>query len=252
VSVGERHAIVTGGGTGVGAAVARSFAAAGARVTVIGRTEGPLREVVSENAAMAAVTGDVTDRLSLEAAVNEARAGFGPIDIMVANAGVSSSKPFHRLDGADLRHTLDVNVVGTFNAFQLALEDMRERSWGRLVAIASTAGLTGYPYVSHYCASKHAVVGMVRALAHELGAGGTTANAVCPSYVDTPMTDRTIGNIMEQTGRTRDEALAALTSANPQGRLITTDEVAGTVLWLCSDSAAGVNGHAVPLAGGEL
>ncbi len=248
----DRHAVVTGGGSGVGAAVAHVLADSGVRVTVVGRNEAALVGVAGSSGRIGVAVADVTERPSLEAALERARSAFGAIDIMVASAGISSSKPFHRLEESDLREMLDVNLIGTFNAFQLALPDVRSSRWGRLVSIASTAGLVGYPYVSHYCASKHAVVGMVSALAKELGPTGVTVNAVCPSYVDTPMTDRTIDNIVAQTGRSRDDALAALVEANPQGRLVTPEEVAGTVAWLCSDAAAAVNGQAVAVDGGEL
>ena len=248
----SRHAVVTGGGTGVGAATAQALANAGATVTILGRRLDPLRQVADQHAAITAISADVADRASVDAALEQARDNAGPIDIMVASAGVSSSKPFHRLAASDLDDILAINVRGVFNSFQPAYDDMRASGWGRLIAIASTAGLTGYGYVSHYCASKHAVIGMVRALAQETGTRNTTVNAICPSYVDTPMTTRTIDNIVEQTGRSRAEALAALTQANPQGRLITPEEVAGTILWLCSDAAASVNGKAITLDGGEL
>ncbi len=252
MSLDGRHAVVTGGGSGVGAAVAEALADAGAAVTVVGRTATTLDAVAEPHPSIAAAVGDVTDRGSLDVALETARARSGPIDIMVASAGVSSSAPFHRLTPDAFEQTLAVNALGVFNSFQVAHADLRNRTWGRLIAVASTAGLTGYPYVSHYCASKHAVVGLVRSLAHELGASGTTVNAVCPSYVDTPMTDRTVDNIVAETGRTREQAVEALTAANPQRRLITPEEVAGTVLWLCSDAAAGVNGQAIAIDGGEL
>jgi len=251
-STDQHHAVVTGGGSGVGAAIARELAEAGMAVTILGRGIEQLEAVSAGHPSITSHVGDVTDRAALEAAIDDARARSGPVDVMVASAGISGSKPFHRLTGDDLAEMMSVNVTGVFNSFQVALDDMRHRDRGRLIAIASTAGLTGYPYVSHYCASKHAVVGMVRAVAQELGSSGTTVNAVCPSYVETPMTDRTIDNIVAQTGRTREEALAALVAANPQRRLITPSEVAGTVAWLCSDAAAAVNGQAIAIDGGEL
>lgn len=252
MSLTDKHAVVTGGGSGVGAAVAIALADAGARVTIVGRRAKQLDEITQQRSSIVGHTGDVTNRASLEQALGAARHRAGPIDIMVASAGISNSKPFHRLTGGDFDEIMSVNVTGVFNAFQIAQADASETGWGRLIAIASTAGLTGYAYVSHYCASKHAVVGMVRSLAQEVGAGGTTVNAVCPSYVDTPMTRRTIDNIVAQTGRTHEEALDALTAANPQRRLISPEEVAGTVLWLCSDAAASVNGQAIVVDGGEL
>ena len=211
-----------------------------------------LTEIAEQHPAIAGYAADVADRAALTHALDAAREVAGPIDIMVASAGVSTSKPFQRLTSEDVDHLMSVNLMGVFHAFQIAYEDVRKRDWGRLIAVASTAGLTGYPYVSHYCASKHAVVGLVRSLAQEAGRTSTTVNAICPSYVDTPMTDRTVTNIVAQTGMSSGDALAALTSANPQGRLITPDEVAGSIMWLCSDAAASVNGQAIPLDGGEV
>lgn len=252
MNLAGKHAVVTGGGSGAGASVAVALAKAGATVTIVGRRAEQLGQIADRSSQITAQPGDVTDRGALETALGAARARSGPIDIMVAAAGVSGSKPFHRLEPEDFDDVMSVNVSGVFNSFQIAHADVRNRPWGRLIAIASTAGLTGYAYVSHYCASKHAVVGMVRALAQEVGPSGTTVNAICPSYLDTPMTDRTIDNIIAQTGRSRDEALAALIASNPQRRLISPEEVAGTALWLCSDAAAGVNGQAIALDGGEL
>lgn len=252
MNLSGRHAVVTGGGSGVGAAVALELAHAGASVTIVGRRADALTAVSDQHPAVTGYSADVTDRASLDSALEQARRASGPIDVMIASAGVSSSTPFHRLTEADLDAMMSVNLMGVFHSFQIAYDDMRKRDRGRLIAIASTAGLTGYGYVSHYCASKHAVVGLVRSLAQEAGPTGTTVNAICPSYVDTAMTARTIDNIVAQTGRSRDEALAALTASNPQSRLVTPQEVAGSVLWLCSDAAAAINGQAIPLDGGEL
>lgn len=252
MSIAGKHAVVTGGGSGVGAAAALALAEAGAKVTIIGRRSEQLEAVASEHSAINSEACDVTDREALDQALDAARSGCGPVDIMVASAGMASSKPFHRLTTQDVNDLMNVNLIGVFNSFQAVLGEGRDDGWGRLVAIASTAGLTGYPYVSHYCASKHAVVGLVRGLAQEIGATGATVNAVCPSFVDTPMTDRTLENIVSQTGRSREQALAALTAPNPQGRLISPEEVAGTVLWLCSEAAAGINGKAIAIDGGEL
>lgn len=252
MNLAVEHAVVTGGGSGIGAAVATALAAEGARVTIVGRRRDQLDEVAATHPSIHVEVGDVTDRAALERAVDRAREVAGPVDAAVAAAGVSGSAPFHRLDVEALDHMLSVNVIGVFSIMQIALADMRAAGHGRLVAIASTAGLTGYPYVAHYCASKHAAVGLVRAVAQEVGPLGITANAICPSYVDTPMTDRTIATIVARTGRTAEEALGALTAANPQGRLVTPDEIAGAVLWLCGTAAAGVNGQAIAIDGGEL
>ncbi len=221
-------------------------------MTIVGRSADTLTAVSDQHPTVTGYSADVTDRESLDEALEQARRDSGPIDVMVASAGISSSKPFHRLSEDDLNNMMSINLVGVFNSFQIAYNDVRKRDWGRLIAIGSTAGLTGYAYVSHYCASKHAVVGLVRSLAQEAGPTGTTVNAICPSYVDTPMTARTIDNIVAQTGRSHDDALAALTSANPQARLVSPEEVAGSVLWLCSDAAASINGQAIALDGGEL
>jgi len=252
MSLSTRHAVVTGGGSGVGQATALTLANQGATVTIVGRRAEALDQVAEQHRAITGHVADVTDRPSLERALHTARADAGPIDIMVASAGISTSKPFHRLTTDDVNSLMSVNLLGVFNAFQIAYDDVRKRDYGRLIAVASTAGLTGYAYVSHYCASKHAVVGMVRALAQEAASTSTTVNTVCPSYVDTPMTSRTIDNIVAQTGMDRHDALGALTASNPQGRLITPDEVAASIAWLCSDAAASVNGQAIALDGGEL
>ncbi|MEM7026006.1 MAG: SDR family NAD(P)-dependent oxidoreductase [Pseudomonadota bacterium] len=246
-----RHVVITGGGTGVGAELARCFAANGASVTVTGRRREPLEEVARETNALAAVC-DVTDRDSMNAALDHARATHGPVTVAIANAGVAKSAPFKAVKLEELNEALAVNLTGTFNLWQATLADMKESGWGRLIAIASTAGLKGYGYVSAYCAAKHAVVGLTRSIAIELGSTPVTANAICPGYVETPMLERTIDNIVEKAGTTRDRARVRLTSASPQGRFIETEEVAAAALWLCSEGARSVNGHALSISGGEV
>ncbi|MFG5381446.1 SDR family NAD(P)-dependent oxidoreductase [Yoonia sp. R2-816] len=241
------HAIVTGGGTGVGADIAQRLAKAGYTVTVMGRSEKPL-----QSQDLPYQICDVTDRDAVKRAFDAARADNGPIDVIVANAGAAHSVPFAKMTPDDLTAMLDVNLTGVFNVWQEALPDMKAAGAGRMIAIASTAGLKGYPYVSGYCAAKHAVVGLTRALAIELAATGITVNAICPGFIETPMLDRSIANIVSKTGMTEEDAAKSLTKGNPQRRFIQTDEVAETVLWLCSDAARSVNGHALSISGGEI
>lgn len=247
MNITGKHVVITGGGSGVGAEIARQFADAGAKVTIMGRRKSPLAE---QNLPYQIC--DVTDAASVAEAFAKARAQHGPIAIAIANAGAADSKPFAKMTSADLTASLDVNLVGVFHTWQTALPDMIDAGAGRLIVIASTAGLKGYPYVSAYCAAKHGVIGLTRALAIELGRSGITVNAICPGFVETPLLERSIANIIDKTGMPRDKAEASLKRSNPQARFIQTDEVAGTALWLCSDAARSVNGHTLSLSGGEI
>ncbi|TJZ88873.1 SDR family NAD(P)-dependent oxidoreductase [Paracoccus gahaiensis] len=246
MSIAGKHVVVTGGGSGVGADMARLFADAGAQVTIMGRTEAALNAQ-----GLPWQVCDVTDATAVVAAFEAARAAHGPVSVVIANAGAADSKPFARMSARDFEAMLSVNVTGVFNVWQAALADMKAAGWGRMIAVASTAGLKGYPYVAGYVAAKHGVVGLTRALSLELAKTGITVNALCPGFIDTPMLDRSVANIVAKTGKSAEEAVTVLTAGNPQKRLIQTDEVAGAALWLCSDAARSVNGHTLSLSGGE-
>ncbi|HEY8565033.1 MAG TPA: SDR family NAD(P)-dependent oxidoreductase [Beijerinckiaceae bacterium] len=243
-----RQALVTGGSRGIGRAIAAALVGAGATVTVLGRDAAALDAVVRSGEAHAHVVADVTDAEGTARAL----AASGAYDLLIANAGAAVSAPFAKSDAALFRQMLDVNLMGTVNVAQAVLRPMRERGFGRVVAVASTAGLKGYPYVTAYCAAKHAVVGLVRALALETARTGVTVNAVCPGYTDTDLVGDSLDRIVAKTGRSREDALADLTKHNPQGRLVAPREVADAVLWLCGEGAASVTGQAIAVAGGEV
>jgi 3-hydroxybutyrate dehydrogenase len=245
------HALVTGGGRGIGRAIAAELSRAGATVTVLGRNRATLDDVVADGLARAAVVADVADQAAVNAAIAEA-AARQPIDMLIANAGAAVSAPFAKSDARLFREMMDVNFMGAVHAIQAVLPAMKQRRHGRIVAVASTAGLKGYAYVSAYSAAKHAVVGLVRSLALELATSGVTVNAVCPGFTDTDLIAGSIDTIMSKTGRSREGALAELAKHNPQGRLVTPSEVADAVLWLCGDGAGAITGQAIAVAGGEV
>lgn len=247
MSVDGKHIVVTGGGSGVGAHTAQAFAAAGARVTILGRRAGPLQDQ-----GLPYQLCDVTDAEAVERAFAAARTAQGPIQVVVANAGAAESVPFAKMAPGALQAMLSVNLIGVANVWQAALPDMKTAGWGRMIAIASTAGLKGFPYVSAYCAAKHGVIGLTRALSLELAGAGITVNAICPGFIETPMLDRSVETIVAKTGMSEEKARASLVSGNPQQRFIQTDEVAGTALWLCSSAARSINGHALSISGGEI
>src|SRR5580704_10079949 len=245
------HALVTGGGRGIGRAIASVLVQDGATVTVLGRDRVALDDAVAAGAAHFAAVADVADQAAVAAAIAGVTAR-APIDILIANAGAAESAPFAKSHAALFRRMMDVNFMGVVHAVQAVLPAMKDRPYGRIVAVASTAGLKGYAYVSAYSAAKHAVVGLVRSLALELATTGVTVNAVCPGFTDTDLVAGSIDTIMKKTGRSHEQAVAELAKHNPQGRLITPAEVADAVLWLCGEGAGAITGQAIAVAGGEI
>lgn len=245
------HALVTGGSRGIGREIARTLTQAGATVTIVGRDRASLDAAVIEGCADHAEVADVVDQVALGAAIANA-AARRPVDILVANAGSAESAPFAKSDIAMFRRMMDTNFMGVLHAVQATLPAMKARPYGRIVMVASTAGLKGYPYVSAYVAAKHAVVGLMRSLALELASTHVTVNAVCPGFTDTDLVAGSIDVIMKKTGRSREQAVAEFTRHNPQGRLVTPQEVADAVLWLCGTNAGAVTGQAIAVAGGEV
>ena len=248
-----RHALVTGAGRGIGAAIAARLVAEGARVTVLSRTQAEIDAVATRlGSAAQALTADVTQAEDTRRAFEQAAASFGPIDILVNNAGQARSGLLHKAPEELWHQMLSVNLTGVYHGIRAALPGMLERGFGRIANIASTSGLRGYPYVAAYCAAKHGVIGLTRALALEVAQRGVTVNAVCPGFTETALIENAIANIRKVTGRSAEAAREALTRTNPQGRLIEPAEVAHAVAWLCLPGSESVTGQSIAVAGGEV
>ncbi len=253
MTIATRHAVVTGAARGIGAAIASALIGAGARVTLLGRDAQRLASLAATlQGETCCVAADVSDPAEVTRAFVEARERLGPIAILVNNAGQAETAPFGRMSLDVWHRMLAVNLTGTMLCSQAALADMVDAAYGRVVNIASTAALRGFRYGTAYAASKHGVLGLTRSLALEVADRGITVNAVCPGYVETDMMGQAIDNVMARTGRTREEARAYFASQNPQQRVVQPGEVAEAVLWLCGDGAAGVNGAAIPISGGDV
>jgi 3-hydroxybutyrate dehydrogenase len=245
IMLGKR-VLITGGGSGVGADMARSFAGAGAQVVVTGRRAEPLEKLARTNPSVRAVVANVTQEDSVRAMFEQA----GPCDIVIANAGAADSGLLAKTTLDQWNEMIAVNLTGVFLTLREGVRQMP--GWGRLISVASIAGLKGFAYAAPYAAAKHGVIGLTRSLALEVAKRPITVNAICPGYLDTEMTDRSIANIVAKTRKSPAEAQAILTATNPQGRLIRPDEVTAAALWLCSPGADSVNGQAITLSGGEV
>ena len=241
-----KRVLITGGGSGAGANLALGFARAGAEVVISGRRLGPLQAVAAQTKGLRVVQADVTDEASVQAMFAQA----GPCDVVIANAGAAESAVMTKTSLAQWNAMLAVNLTGVFLTLREGLLQMP--GWGRLISVASTAGLKGYAKVAPYAAAKHGVIGLTRSVALEVARKQITVNAICPGFLDTPMTDHSVEVIAEKTGRSLVEARAALEGMNPQNRLIQPSEVTATALWLCAPGSEGINGQAITIAGGEL
>ncbi|WP_265569275.1 SDR family NAD(P)-dependent oxidoreductase [Sphingomicrobium lutaoense] len=246
----NRHALITGGGSGIGASTAAHLAAAGAKCSLLGRRSGPIEQVAGETSGKA-IPCDVTDRKAIEAAYESARHAHGPIELLIVNAGIADSAPFAKLAADDWDRIIAVNLTAAFHCAQAALPDLLEGKDTRIIFVASVAGLRGTPYAAHYAASKHGLLGLMRSMAKEFAKSPLTVNAICPGYVDTPMTDQSASRVAAKTGRSEAESREAIAAFNANGRLVHPDGVATQIFTLCLPQSRDVNGAALVIDGGS-
>jgi len=244
-----RHALITGGGSGIGAAAAAHLAADGAKLSLLGRRIEPLQTVAREFGG-AAIQCDVTEPARIGAAFDQARAANGPIDCLIVNAGIAESAPFHKMSRDSWQRIIATNLTAAFDCAQAAIGDLLKSDSGRLVFVASVASLRGVPYAAHYAASKHGLLGLMRSLAAEYAKTKLTVNAVCPGYVDTPMTDQSVARVSEITGRSEGDARGIITNMNASGRLVDPQAIGNMILTLCLPLSRDINGAAVTIDGG--
>jgi len=244
-----RHALITGGGTGIGAATAERLAAAGAKLSLLGRRLEPLQSVAAKYGG-AAIPCDVTDSARIASAFDEARAANGPIELLIVNAGIAESAPFHKMTRESWDRIIATNLTAAFDCSRNAIGDLLKSDNGRLVFVASVASIRGVPYASHYAASKHGLLGLTRSLAAEYAKTNLTVNAVCPGYVDSPMTDQSVARVSEITGRSEGDARAAITNMNVNGRLVDPQAIANVIAMFCMPLSRDINGAAVTIDGG--
>jgi NAD(P)-dependent dehydrogenase (short-subunit alcohol dehydrogenase family) len=244
-----RHALITGGGTGIGAAAARHLHAAGAKVTLLGRRMEPLL-AVAEEIGGSAIGCDVTAPDQIQKAFDEARTLNGPMDLLIVNAGIAESAPFHKMTRESWDRIISVNLTGAFECSRSGIGDLLKSDSGRLVFVASVASLRGVPYAAHYAASKHGLLGLMRSLAAEYAKTSLTVNAVCPGYVDTPMTDQSVARVSQITGRSEEDSRSAITNMNASGRLVDPEAIGNVVAMLCLPVSRDINGAAITIDGG--
>jgi len=247
----KQHAVITGGASGIGAAIAGQYIKEGMRVTLMGRNQARLADMSTQLKASAQQV-DISNANDVRQAFAAAVEANGPVTILVNNAGSAESAAFTKMNDELWDRILAVNLTGTYLCTKSVLDAMAKAGFGRIINIASTASLKGYAYVSAYCAAKHGVLGLTRALALEMAKKGVTVNAICPGFTDTDLVSRSLDTIVESTGMEREQALAELVKNNPQGRLIKPQEVAETALWLCHPNSASITGQAIAVAGGEV